>query len=147
MNLRTRVMINFGIGGLIAAAVILLAAKCAGAAEAECLSSASAVWSAHHGSHAMWSRRVAGHDGEKCYFVQGGQRMSSTKPRLARSAPIPLPRFFHDQSPVTRYAPDIMTEEGRAIAAAVIIDGSTTTPRDQFADKLLEAGRRMLTAQ
>jgi len=35
----------------------------------ECLSSASAVWAAHPGSHATWRLQLPGHEGEKCWFA------------------------------------------------------------------------------
>jgi hypothetical protein len=37
----------------------------------ECLSSASAVWAAHPGSHATWRLRLPGHEGTKCWFARG----------------------------------------------------------------------------
>jgi hypothetical protein len=41
----------------------------ASTADAECLSSAEAVWAAHPGSHAMWRLRLPGHIGEKCWYA------------------------------------------------------------------------------
>jgi len=48
----------------------------------ECLSSASAVWAAHPGSHATWRLRLPGHEGTKCWFARG-------------STDVPAPRVQH----------------------------------------------------
>jgi hypothetical protein len=46
------------------------------AAQAECLSSANAVWNAHPGSHATWRLRLPGHEGEKCWFARGSTNIT-----------------------------------------------------------------------
>jgi hypothetical protein len=47
-------------------AVILAALSVS--ARSECLSSASAVWAVHPGSHPNWRLRLPGHVGEKCWY-------------------------------------------------------------------------------
>jgi hypothetical protein len=54
---------------LIVAAFIAIASS----ADAECLSSAESVLVAHHGSHAIWTRRLPGHIGEKCWFASSDE--------------------------------------------------------------------------
>src|SRR6266446_10255961 len=39
-------------------------------ARSECLSSASAVWAVHPGSHPNWRLRLPGHVGEKCWYTK-----------------------------------------------------------------------------
>jgi hypothetical protein len=50
----------------------------------ECLSSASAVWAAHPGSHATWRLRLPGHIGEKCWFARGSTNLQAPRVRRAR---------------------------------------------------------------
>jgi hypothetical protein len=69
-------------------------------AHAECLSSASAVWAAHPGSHATWRLRLPGHEGLKCWFAKGGtttsesyaSRGSVRDVNLVTAIPLPLQR-------------------------------------------------------
>jgi hypothetical protein len=46
-------------------------------ARSECLSSASAVWAAHPGSHATWRLRRPGHVGEKCWYAKNSTNLST----------------------------------------------------------------------
>jgi hypothetical protein len=59
-------------------------------AHSECLSSASAVWAVHPGSHPKWTLRPAGHVGKKCWYarnsiqerrVQDSSRRTESDPR------------------------------------------------------------------
>jgi hypothetical protein len=69
-------------------------------AHAECLSSASAVWAAHPGSHATWRLRLPGHEGVKCWFASGnGKAVDAYAARdtifensTVNAAPLPIPR-------------------------------------------------------
>src|SRR5258706_5007349 len=47
----------------------------------ECLSSASAVWNAHPGSHATWRLRLPGHEGTKCWFANSSTNLSAPRVR------------------------------------------------------------------
>ena len=47
----------------------------------ECLSSASAVWAAHPGSHATWRLRLPGHEGTKCWFATGSRELAAARVR------------------------------------------------------------------
>jgi hypothetical protein len=51
----------------------------------ECLSSASAVWSAHPGSHATWRLRLPGHEGTKCWIARGSADLSVPRVRQIES--------------------------------------------------------------
>jgi hypothetical protein len=81
---------------LIVTAFIAIASS----ADAECLSSAESVLVAHHGSHAIWTRRLPGHIGEKCWFASSDETQvihaddSRDDARQIRpmSAQAPLPR-------------------------------------------------------
>jgi hypothetical protein len=44
-------------------------------ARSECLSSASAVWAAHPGSHATWRRWLPGHLGDKCWYAKNSTNL------------------------------------------------------------------------
>ncbi len=48
---------------------------------AECLSSASAVWNAHPGSHATWRLQLPGHDGTKCWFAKSSTNLPTPRVR------------------------------------------------------------------
>jgi hypothetical protein len=69
-------------------------------AHGECLPTAEAVWAAHPGSHAMWSRRMPGHIGEKCWFASSsegeetfpGAAIDSVPEISAKVVPVPRPR-------------------------------------------------------
>ena len=66
----------------------------------ECLSSASAVWAAHPGSHATWRLQLPGHEGEKCWFASSsegkGTHVGASKGAAheisAKAVPVPRPR-------------------------------------------------------
>jgi len=67
----------------------------------ECLSSASAVWAAHPGSHATWRLQLPGHIGEKCWFASssknkvrnaGASRDAGHEIRTVNATAVPLPR-------------------------------------------------------
>ena len=62
---------------LTAAAFVAVAST----AHAECLSSASAVWSANPGSHATWRLRLPGHEGTKCWFANSSTNLSAPRVR------------------------------------------------------------------
>ncbi len=47
----------------------------------ECLSSASAVWAAHPGSHATWRLRLPGHEETKCWFPRGSTGLTAPRDR------------------------------------------------------------------
>jgi hypothetical protein len=53
----------------------------------ECLSSASAVWAAHPGSHATWRLRLPGHEGTKCWFARGSTNLTVRRIRQVRDSP------------------------------------------------------------
>lgn len=54
-------------------AVILTALSVS--ARSECLSSASAVWAAHPGSHPNWRLRLPGHAGKKCWYAKNSTNL------------------------------------------------------------------------
>jgi hypothetical protein len=56
----------------------------------ECLSSASAVWNAHPGSHATWRLRLAGHEGTKCWFERSSTNLPA--PRVRQDRVVDSPR-------------------------------------------------------
>jgi len=69
---------------IVAVRALALAAFIAMASNAhavECLSSASAVWSAHPGSHATWRLRLPGHEGEKCWFTKSSTNLPAGRVR------------------------------------------------------------------
>jgi hypothetical protein len=93
----------------------------ASSADAECLSSADSVLAAHHGSHAVWTRRLPGHVGEKCWFASSAEtkvihdddsRDDARQIRpSAQEAPLPRPRsqdttIATERAPITTGASD-----------------------------------------
>ena len=64
----------------------------------ECLSSASAVWAAHPGSHASWRLRLPGHEGTKCWFASSSEGKGTHAEAKAvheigdTALPVPRPR-------------------------------------------------------
>jgi hypothetical protein len=65
--------------------LIALIAIASAADATECLSSASAVWAAHPGSHATWRLRLPEHIGEKCWFASGSTTLRAPHVRQARA--------------------------------------------------------------
>src|SRR6266446_5545014 len=65
---------------VIAAMLIALSAP----ADAECLPSAKAVWSAHPASHATWRLRLLGHVGTKCWLAKGSTNLPASRVRQDR---------------------------------------------------------------
>jgi hypothetical protein len=100
-------------------------------AEAECLSSAESVLAAHQGSHAVWTRRLPGHIGEKCWFASSAETKvihtdesrddaRQIKPTNAEEAPLPRPRSQDaltttEQAPPPALAKPDSTGEARSI--------------------------------
>jgi hypothetical protein len=87
----------------------------ASSADAQCLSSAESVLAAHHGSHAVWTRRLPGHIGEKCWFASSAETKvihaddsredaRQIRPVSAQEAPLPRPRS-QDTTTATERAP------------------------------------------
>jgi hypothetical protein len=64
-----------------------LIAMASAAQTKECLSSASAVWTAHPGSHATWRLRLPGHEGTKCWFARGSTDLPTTRVRQVADSP------------------------------------------------------------
>jgi hypothetical protein len=63
-----------------------LVAMASAAQTTECLTSASAVWVAHPGSHATWRLRLPWHIGEKCWFARGSTTLRVPHVRQAWAA-------------------------------------------------------------
>jgi hypothetical protein len=94
----------------------------ASSADAECLSSAESVLAAHPGSHAVWTRRLPGHTGEKCWFASSDETRvihaddSGDDARQmtlsARGTPLPRPRS-QDVPAATEPAPVTGSEDSR----------------------------------
>jgi hypothetical protein len=69
-------------------------------ARSECLSSASAVWVVHPGSHPNWRQRLPGHVGEKCWYAslsegketRAGAAKDAVHEISAKAVPVPRPR-------------------------------------------------------
>jgi hypothetical protein len=93
----------------------------------ECLSSASAVWAAHPGSHATWRLRLPGHEGTKCWFVRGSRDLSAPHVRQVADAPRGA---VYEQADRRISEPTILAS-GQAEASAVDAPGeSTATSQD-----------------
>jgi hypothetical protein len=79
----------------------------------ECLSSASAVWAAHPGSHATWRLRLPGHEGTKCWFARGSTGLPA--PRDRRVADSPRGAVYGEADP--RTVGEIASSQVAALAA------------------------------
>jgi hypothetical protein len=64
---------------LIAFVALLSCFGTCSAADAECLPSAKAVWTAHPGSHATWRLRLPGHEGVKCWFAKNSTNLATPR--------------------------------------------------------------------
>lgn len=73
---------------ILAASIVVLSffSECS-AADAECLSSAAAVWAAHPGSHATWRLQLPGHEGTKCWFARGSASLPAPPIRQVVDSP------------------------------------------------------------
>jgi hypothetical protein len=106
---------------LIVTAFIAIASS----ADAECLSSAESVLVAHHGSHAIWTRRLPGHIGEKCWFASSDETQvihaddSRDDARQIRpmgaEAPLPRPR----SQGTTARAPVTVANDSRDVSREI----------------------------
>jgi hypothetical protein len=96
-------------------------------ADAQCLSSAESVLAAHHGSHAVWTRRLPGHVGEKCWFASSAETKviheddsrddaRQIRPVSAQEAPLPRPRLQDTTTPTERTGADDSRDASREIA-------------------------------
>jgi hypothetical protein len=101
----------------------------ASSADAQCLSSAESVLAAHHGSHAVWTRRLPGHVGEKCWFASSAETKvihaddsredaRQNRPVSAQEAPLPRPRS-QDTTTATERAPVTDADDSRDDARQV----------------------------
>jgi hypothetical protein len=97
----------------------------------ECLSSASAVWAAHPGSHATWRLQLPGHEGEKCWFASSSEskvkhanasRDTAHETRIMGAAAVPVPRprsqdtlAATERAPLPPFAKPISADEARSI--------------------------------
>jgi hypothetical protein len=55
--------------------IVAILAALSVSARSECLSSASAVWAAHPGSHPSWRLRLPGHVGKKCWYAKNSTNL------------------------------------------------------------------------
>src|SRR5258706_15017421 len=60
-------------------------------ARSECLSSASAVWAVHPGSHPNWRLRLPGHVGEKCWYAKNSTNLPAPQVQERRVFNSPPP--------------------------------------------------------
>jgi hypothetical protein len=102
----------------------------------ECLSSASAVWAMHPGSHAMWRLGVPGHEGRKCWFARGSRDLSA--PRVRQVADSPR-RAVYEEAGRCPLEPTILASS-QVKASAVDALGKSTA-RSASQDTLLPTER------
>jgi hypothetical protein len=115
---------------LITASVSMASA----APTAECLSSASAVWAAHPGSHATWRLRLPGHEGTKCWFVRGSRDLSAPRVRQVADA---ARRAVYEEADRRTLEPTIR-ESNQLKPSAVDAPGeSTARSTSHYQDTLL----------
>jgi hypothetical protein len=98
----------------------------------ECLSSASAVWAAHPGSHATWRLRLPGHEGTKCWFVRGSRDLSA--PRVRQVADSPRGAVYEEADRPT-LEPTIRASS--QVKASVVDTPGESTARSKSQDTLL----------
>src|SRR5260221_6685051 len=58
-------------------------------ARSECLSSASAVWAVHPGSHPNWRLRLPGHVSEKCWYAKNSTNLPAPQVQERRGQEFP----------------------------------------------------------
>jgi hypothetical protein len=68
---------------------IAILAALPASARSECLSSASAVWAVHPGTHPKWTLRPPGRVGKKCWYAKNSihERRVQDSPRRTESDP------------------------------------------------------------
>jgi hypothetical protein len=107
-------------------------------ADAQCLSSAESVLAAHHGSHAVWTRRLPGHVGEKCWFASSAETKviheedsrddaRQIRPVSAQEAPLPRPRL-QDTTTATERTPVAGTDDSRDASREIAPMSVTVRP-------------------
>ena len=123
---------------LILAALISMASA---AHTTECLSSASAVWAAHPGSHATWRLRLPGREGTKCWFAKGSRDLSA--PRVRQVADSPR-RAVYEEADHRTLEPTIGASS-QVKASAVDAPGESYGHRSTSQDILLPTERGPLS--
>lgn len=125
--------------------LIIAIALCMGVTSAsshECLESYQAVWKAHHGAYATYSRRLDGHRGEKCWFERGERKVRQADTRkgktqtpeirpvgATRAAPITIPPKPSPTVPDEEHWP---ATQGLALANILIPDTPNQRVRTAF---------------
>ncbi len=89
--------------------------------DGQCLSSADAVWAAHPGSHAVWTLRLPGHEGEKCWLARDSTNLPA--PRVRKDGVVNSPRGA-EADPRT----DGQTKRASSQAKASAVDGLDQSP-------------------
>jgi hypothetical protein len=69
--------------------IVAILAALSVSARSECLSSASAVWAVHPGSHPNWRLRLPRHVGKKCWYGKNSTNLPSPQVRERRVQDFP----------------------------------------------------------
>jgi hypothetical protein len=113
----------------------------------ECLSSASAVWAEHPGSHATWRLRLPGHEGTKCWFARGSTGLPAPRDRRVADSPRGAVYGEADRRTVGQIGSSQVTASavdapGESLARSMSQDTLATTERGPLSI-LVWAGRPM----
>ena len=106
----------------------------------ECLSSASAVWAAHPGSHATWRLRLPGHEGTKCWFARGSRDLSAPRVRQVADA---MREAVYEEADRQALVPTIPASS--QVKASAVDAPRRTTARSTSKGALLPAERGPLS--
>jgi hypothetical protein len=106
----------------------------------ECLSSASAVWAAHPGSHATWRSRLPGHEGTKCWFARGSRDLSAPRVRQVADSP---PGAVYEEADGRTLEPTVRASS--QVKASVVDTPDESTARSKSQDTLLATERGPLS--
>ncbi len=120
---------------------------------AACLPSPAAVRAVHPGAWPMWSGRLPGHRGERCWFARGETRGSHVESRGGRAGrkftdaradgavPLPRPRPDLELEAALRQ-PRIDPAEGRRLADELLPPAPPVWFREPVEMRLWEMGAR-----
>ena len=117
--------------------ILTVSIAIASSAQAECPSSAESVLAAHPGSRAVWTRRLPGHVGEKCWFATSAEakviQPDDSRDDARQFGPVrtepPLPRpRSRDTMTATEHAPVTGADSSKDASGKIEPKSLTASP-------------------
>jgi hypothetical protein len=101
-----------------------------GEAQAECLPTAQAVRSAHPGAYPLWSNRVRGHKGDRCWYAEGWRNKEARHDAPHKASDVDVP-VKSDDAPAQAKRPSVRPWPEPKMTPQAIIDQAFSEFRDK----------------